>query len=178
MKISIKMASLSFPVVYTQPRTVSAVKRLLFLGVIAGLAVLLLIQLVPYGRDHSNPAVTHAATFSSPKVRQLAADSCNDCHSNLTKWPWYTNVAPASWLVQNDVDGGRSVMNLSEWDKPQPELDEVVKQISGGGMPPLKYRIMPNHSGARLSESEKRALIAGFRQLYSTQPPTIGRKGD
>ena len=152
-------------------------RRLILLGLVAGLAVLLLIQLVPYGRDHSNPPATQAAKFASPQVRQLVADSCNDCHSNLTKWPWYTNVAPASWLVQNDVDGGRKVMNLSEWDKPQPELDEIVEAIREGGMPPLKYKIMPNHSAARLSQSEKDRLIAGFRQLYATQQPTIGRGG-
>jgi hypothetical protein len=153
-------------------------KKIVAWGFLAGGAVLLLIQLVPYGRSHSNPPVTRAARFSSPRARQLVADACNDCHSNLTSWPWYTNVAPASWLVQSDVDEGREVMNLSEWDRPQPELDEIEEAIRGGGMPPLKYRIMPNHAGARLSDSEKQTLIDAFRGLYATQSPTTGDSGD
>ena len=146
-------------------------KRYLAMAVLAGIAVLLVIQLVPYGRDHNNPPVRTAARFASPTANEIVANSCNDCHSNLTKWPWYTNVAPASWLVQNDVDGGRKVMNLSDWNRAQPELGEVVEAIKSGSMPPLKYKVMPNHSKARLSDAEKRQLIAAFQQLYTTQPP-------
>ena len=152
-------------------------KRILRWAVPAGLGLFLLIQLVPYGRDHADPPVTQAAVFKSPAVQQLATDSCSDCHSNLTKWPWYTNVAPASWLVMNDVEGGRKIMNLSEWDKAQPALDEVVEKIQSGEMPPLKYKIMPNHAKARLSDSEKKQLIAGFRQVYADQPPVAIRQG-
>lgn len=152
-------------------------KRYLAWGVLAGLAVLIVGQVVPYGRAHSNPPATQAARFVDPAVRQIVADSCNDCHSNLTKWPWYTSVAPASWLVQSDVEGGRRVMNLSEWNRPQPELDEIVRVIRSGAMPPLKYKVMPNHARARLSASEKQRLVAGFRRLYATQAPPIGRRG-
>ena len=152
-------------------------KRIVLWVVAGGLALFLLIQLVPYGRDHKNPPVTQAAVFKSPAARQLVADSCNDCHSNLTKWPWYTNVAPASWLVMNDVKEGRRTMNLSEWGKPQPALDEVVEKIRSGEMPPLKYKVMPNHAKARLSSSEKQQLIAGFRQVYADQPPVAIRQG-
>ena len=67
----------------------------------------------------SNPPVTQEPKWDSARTRQLAADSCFDCHSNLTKWRWYSNVAPMSWLVQSDVDGGRAALNFSEWDKPQ-----------------------------------------------------------
>ena len=151
-------------------------KRLLIRAVLAGAVLLIVIQVVPYGRDHANPPVLRAATFSDPQVRQMVADSCNDCHSNLTKWPLYTNVAPASWLVQNDVEGGRRVMNLSQWDSPQPELEEIVRVIKSGAMPPLKYRVMPNHSAARLSDAQRSKLADGFRRLYATQPPLIGRR--
>ena len=140
-------------------------------------ALLLVIQLVPYGRDHANPPVTKAAVFHSATVDQIVTDSCADCHSNLTKWPWYTNVAPASWLVMNDVKEGRTRLNLSEWNKPQPPLDEIVEKIQSGEMPPLKYKVMPNHSKARLSSKQKQELIAGFKQLYTTQPPVAIRRG-
>lgn len=152
-------------------------KRLLRRAVLIGIGLLLAIQLVPYGRDHSNPKVTRPAVFRSAAVRQIVADSCSDCHSNLTRWPWYTNVAPVSWLVANDVDGGRNVMNLSRWDQSQPELGDLVEVIQSGEMPPLKYKVMPNHASARLSGAEKAQLIAGFRQLYADQPPTTHGRG-
>ena len=68
-------------------------------------------------------------------------------------------------------------LNLSEWNKPQPPLDEIVEKIQSGEMPPLKYKVMPNHSKARLSSKQKKELIAGFTQLYATQPPTAIRGG-
>ena len=147
-------------------------KKILGFGLLGLVALFLLIQLVPYGRDHTNPPVTKAAVFSDPKARQLVATSCNDCHSNLTKYPWYTNVAPSSWLVQQDIDEGRSKMNLSEWDKPQPALDEVIRQIQPGGeMPPFKYTAMPNHADARLSDADRALLVRAFRELYAKEPP-------
>ena len=147
-------------------------KKIVGFGLLGLVALFLLIQLVPYGRDHTNPPVTKAAVFTDPKARQIVAASCNDCHSNLTKYPWYTNVAPASWLVQQDIDGGREHMNLSEWDKPQPALDEVIRQIKPGGeMPPFKYTAMPNHADARLSDADRAILIKAFRELYAKEPP-------
>jgi hypothetical protein len=95
-----------------------------------------------------------------------------DCHSNATRWPWYTNVAPASLLVVNDVKGGRDHLNLSRWDKPQPDLEEVVRVIDGGGMPPAQYKLI--HGDARLSAAQRRTLIAGFRALYAADPPPAG----
>jgi len=147
-----------------------SLRRLVAIG-LGGLVVLmLLIQLVPYGRDHSNPPVTKAAAFDAA-TRQIVTDTCADCHSNLTRWPWYASVAPASWFVQSDVDGGRKILNFSEWDQPQPALAKLVKVIADGQMPPLKYRVLPNHAKARLSGGEKTRLIAGLRRLYATDPP-------
>ena len=146
-------------------------RTLLKWGALGAVVLLALAQLVPYGRSHANPPVTRAARFPSAAVAKIAADSCGDCHSNLTKWPWYTNVAPVSWLVQSDVDGGREHLNFSEWNKAQPSADAVIRQIKSGEMPPLKYTIMPNHASARLSSADKKQLIDGIRQLYATDPP-------
>jgi hypothetical protein len=128
-------------------------------------ALFLVIQLVPYGRDHTNPPVTRSPKFVGAQTEQIF----NDCHSNLTKWPWYSNVAPVSWLVQSDVDEGRSIMNFSEWDKPQPAIDELVEQINEGSMPPSKYTRI--HSGTKLSDSEKQTLINGLIATYRANPP-------
>ena len=153
-------------------------RKVIGFAVLGLVALFLLIQLVPFGREHSNPPVTRAAVFSDPKARQIVAASCNDCHSNLTRWPWYTKVAPASWLVQHDVDEGRSKMNLSEWDKPQPALDEVIRQIKPGGeMPPWKYTVMPHHADARLSDADRATLVRAFRELYAREPPGAIKAG-
>lgn len=135
------------------------------------LAAFLLLQLVPYGHEHSAPASTKRATLD-PAAAKVAAAACADCHSNATRWPWYTNVAPASLLVVNDVKGGREHMNLSRWDKRQPDLAEVVESIEGGDMPPQQYKLI--HKDARLSAADRRTLIDGFRALYASDPPPGG----
>jgi hypothetical protein len=136
---------------------------------LGALALLALIQLVPYGRAHKDPSPTRQVRFSSAGTQRLFDGACADCHSDHTSWPLYSNVAPVSWLVQRDVDGGRRRMNLSEWDKPQPELRDVERVILGGGMPPLQYKLV--HGKSRLSSAEKRQLAAGFRAIFASRPP-------
>jgi mono/diheme cytochrome c family protein len=140
--------------------------------------VFLVIQVIPYGRDHTNPPVTAEPAWDSPKTRSLAAAACFDCHSNETDRPWYTNVAPMSWLIQHDVDEGRSALNFSEWDRPQ-DAEDVGEVIREGEMPPWTYTIL--HSGARLSDAEKERLIAGLEATFLADPPiedgSHGEKG-
>jgi mono/diheme cytochrome c family protein len=127
-----------------------------------GIAVLLVvIQLVPYGRDHTNPAGGRQITWDSPRTERLMADACMDCHSNQTRWPWYSNVAPVSWLVLQDVEEGRRALNLSTGEA---EVDEMIETIREGSMPPWQYK--PAHPGARLSEKEKQDLIRGLQATF------------
>jgi hypothetical protein len=127
-----------------------------------GLVVLVVaIQFVPYGRDHSNPAAGREIAWDSPRTEQLMTGACMDCHSNLTRWPWYSNVAPVSWLVQHDVDEGRRELNISTGDV---ELEEMIETIREGSMPPLQYK--PTHSGARLSAQERADLIRGLETTF------------
>jgi Haem-binding domain len=127
----------------------------------AGLLVLaVLIQAVPYGRAHTNPPVTAEPKWDSPRTRALAVDACFACHSNQTRWPWYSSVAPISWLAQRDVDEGRSILNFSEWDRPQ-EAGEASEAVSEGSMPPLQFKVL--HPEARLSSAEKQELIRGLQ---------------
>lgn len=139
-----------------------------------GLVVLFgLIQLVPYGRSHSNPPVLAEPRWDSQATRTLAARACFDCHSNLTKWSWYSNVAPVSWLVQADVSGGRGQFNFSEWTKPQDvSVGDVTDAIRGGSMPPWFYTLL--HSNASLSGAEKDALVAGLQATFAASPPRGG----
>ena len=150
-------------------------RSILKLGVLALLGLLVLIQFVPYGRDHTNPAPTKSVRFDSPTTAKLVTTACADCHSYETKWPWYTNVAPASWLVQKDVDDGRGVLNFSTWDKPQPDVGEVVDQVLSGEMPPAQYTVI--HRSASLSTSERRKLADGLRRTYAADTPPPGGGG-
>jgi hypothetical protein len=145
-------------------------KRLFLLVVLAGLAGFALIQAVPYGRAHQNPPVTQEPRWDSPRTRQLTADACFDCHSNLTKWPWYSNVAPISWLVQHDVDSGRDVLNFSEWNRPQNvDLNEIVEVVDEQEMPPRYYSVA--HPASRLSSSERAELANGLQRTLAGSPP-------
>src|SRR5580700_9893839 len=123
------------------------------------LGIGVLIQLVPFGRQHANPAVTQEPAWDSPQTRDLARRACFDCHSNETVWPWYSNVAPVSWLNQRDVNGGRNHLNFTEWDHVQKHAKDVAEQVKEGGMPPWFY--LPMHPAARLTAAEKQALIDG-----------------
>ena len=116
-----------------------------------------LIQFIPYGRNHTNPPATREPRWNSAETRALIRRACFDCHSNETVWPWYSHIAPVSWLVQRDVNGGRSHLNFTEWDRPQQHAKDVAEQVKQGDMPPWFY--LPMHAAARLTSAEKQALI-------------------
>ena len=142
-------------------------------GLVALVALFGLIQLVPYGRDHSNPPVTQEVKWDSARTRDLAVGACYDCHSNLTVWPWYSNVAPMSWLVQKDVDEGRSILNFSEWNLPQDvEPNDIAEVVREGGMPPWQYK--PLHPAGRLSSTEQEELARGLEATLAADPPIAG----
>jgi hypothetical protein len=133
---------------------------LILVGV--GLALFLLIQLIPIGRNHTNPAVVSEPAWDSTATRDLAKRACFDCHSNETTWPWYSNVAPVSWLVYNDVVEGRSKLNFSDWNRGhQQSMGEISEVIQEGEMPPFQYLLM--HPDAKLTDVEKQTLIDGLR---------------
>ena len=128
------------------------------LALVAGLFVAL--QIIPYGRTHSNPPTTVEPKWDSPRTRELAVRACFDCHSNETKWPWYANVAPFSWAVQFDVDSAREVVNYSEWDRPYALGHYSGQRTLDGNMPPYKY--MMAHPEANLTPAEREELARGL----------------
>lgn len=128
------------------------------LGVIVG--IFLLLQLVPYGRTHSNPPTIVEPAWDSPRTRELAVRACFDCHSNHTRWPWYANLAPFSWAVQLDVEAARSVINFSEWNRRYELARYAGRRTSTGMMPPQKYRLA--HPEADLTPEERMELARGL----------------
>ncbi len=133
-------------------------------------ALVLGIQLVPYGRNHANPPVRQEPQWDRPETRQLAQRACFDCHSNETKWPWYASVAPVSWFTQRHVDKGRLKLNLSEWDLTQKEARDAVKIVQKGEMPLRSYTLA--HPQARLQPAEQQLLMAGLKATLQDQSGT------
>ena len=130
-------------------------KKIILIVIIAGLVLFGLIQLIPI--DRSNPSMTSEPKWSSPEARALVKQNCFQCHSNETEWPWYSYIAPASWLIKFDVVEGRNKFNFSEWDTNPGELNEMVRVINRGSMPPLQYTMF--HPESRLDALKKQALI-------------------
>jgi len=127
-------------------------------------ALFILIQLVPYGRDHANPPRTREPKWDSPATREIFMRVCKDCHSNETDWPSYSNIAPLSWLAQYDVDEGRSEFNVSEWGRAKSKGDEAASEVREGDMPPWYY--LPTHPEARLTKAEREEFVRGLVQTF------------
>lgn len=116
--------------------------------------------------ERTNPPVESKMTFEaasnlSPETVTILRRSCADCHSNSTNWPWYSHVAPVSWLVADDVKEGRRHLNLSQWgrlskEEAQAKQEEICDEVRAGEMPLWIYTLM--HKEARLSQSDKDIL--------------------
>lgn len=124
----------------------------------------LLMQFVRPAR--TNPVTDESIAYRAhlqvtPEVEAILKRACLDCHSNETVWPWYSNIAPVSWLVVHDVNEAREHMNLSEWgrydaDKRADLLEEMCEEVEKGSMPLKNYVLA--HSEAELSAADIRAL--------------------
>ena len=139
-------------------------RRLLLAGAIARGRRSLAIQLIPYGRDHTNPPVTGEPAWDSAATRETAVKACFDCHSNETVWPWYSNIAPFSWRLQNHVDEGSAKLNFSEWGTGEQEVEHIVGVVREGEMPPWDY--LPLHPEARLSDAETSTFLDGLTRTF------------
>lgn len=136
-----------------------------FLGVvmIATLGTFLVIQVVPYGKSHSNPPVTGEPQWANTETRDLMVRACFGCHSNQVVYPAYASVAPISWVVQSHVDEGRNRVNYSEFDKHPRAAHDTLRVIENGSMPPSYYTMFGRHPEAKLTASELQTLIAGIK---------------
>jgi hypothetical protein len=127
-----------------------------------GIPVALLVaQLIPI--DRSNPPVQTLVPVSAD-LEGVLRRSCFDCHSNESVWPWYSRVAPVSWLLKHDVGEGREHVNYSEWNQYSAEqrakmIHESWEEVESDEMPPWIYLLM--HRDARLSDADKE-LIRGW----------------
>lgn len=124
-----------------------------------GLAVAFVaIQFVPVPAKENPPII--ADFDEAPEVEEILRRACYDCHSNEVRWPWYSSIAPASWLVGSDVVEGREAYNFSDWpadeDDRQFNREAALEQVVDGEMPPWFY--LPMHPEAKLSEQDLATL--------------------
>ncbi|MCI5081733.1 MAG: heme-binding domain-containing protein [Saprospiraceae bacterium] len=145
----------------------SVLTKRILLGVAA---VLVIIQF--FGIDKTNPPVEASQDFLSianppAEIASLIKSSCYDCHSHQTKYPWYTNVAPVSWMIGHHIEEGREHLNFSKWGtypakKRAHKIEECYEEVEEGEMPMKGYVIL--HSEAKMSKEQKEQLIAWFKQ--------------
>ncbi len=128
-------------------------------GAAVVIAAAALLQLMPTKRD--NPPV-RTEVVAPADVKAILERACYDCHSNRTTWPWYSRVAPVSWLVASDVHKGRKEVNFTDWpafdqDAQDRILKHMVKQVRTRAMPLPIYLTM--HPKAQLSAADRQKLI-------------------
>jgi hypothetical protein len=151
---------------------------LIILGVLVGIVIIL--QLIPWGNmipllAVSNPPVQTEIQWNSVTTEQLVRNTCYDCHSNETVWPWYSTIVPVSWLVAGDVNEGRQHLNFSTTTADQINPAELIEQIQSGEMPPKSYKA--RHPSANLTDAQNADLIAGIQASLHGQGESGGEGG-
>jgi hypothetical protein len=142
-------------------------------------AVLVLLQFTNPAR--TNPPVKNSfpVTNAPPQVAVMLRASCYDCHSHETRWPWYSHIAPVSWLVVSDVNDGREHLNLSDWPVDDParaakKLENMSEKIGYGEMPLKKYTMI--HADARLTDGQRKELTDWLdAEAARLKSPTTGK---
>lgn len=124
---------------------------------------LLLVQLVPYGRDRTQPAITGEPAWANDRTRALMVRACYGCHSSEVEYPSYASIAPISWMVQSHIDEGRSKVNYSRFVTDPADADETIEVIIDGEMPPGYYTRFGRHPEADLTPTELQERIDGLR---------------
>ncbi len=126
------------------------------------------IQFVPYGKNHTNPPIISEPQWDSPRTKELFNNACANCHSHQTTYPWYSDVAPISWLLQRDIDEGREHFNVSAWGaQKKNEGKDAAKEVREGEMPPWFY--LPTHPEAKLTDMQKQDLISGLVKTFGKE---------
>lgn len=142
------------------------IRKALQYGIGALVVALIAAQFVQPERTNppADPAASFEAVAKPPhEVAAVIGRACRDCHSNQTVWPWYSRVAPVSWLVARDVKEGRAKLNFSQWNIYSPEMTrikmgEVCDEVKKGGMPPIYY--LPLHPETKVAPAEVSAVCA------------------
>ncbi|WP_313269935.1 heme-binding domain-containing protein [Epilithonimonas vandammei] len=135
------------------------------------LMVFIIIQFFPI--DKTNPITNEGMDFLKIKntpepIAKLIRNSCYDCHSNETKYPFYSNLQPVAWLLKNHIDEGRKELNFSTFATYEPKrqahkLEEAAEYVEQKNMPLESYTL--GHSDAKLSDEQRKQLVNYFRMV-------------
>jgi hypothetical protein len=131
-------------------------------------ALLIIIVVIQFIRPEKNKAATISANdisrhYAVPEnVEKILSRACNDCHSNNTLYPWYSNIQPVGWWLANHVKDGKNQLNFSEFASYEPKgqhhkLEEVIEEVKENHMPLDSYLWI--HDEAKLSHSDKETLL-------------------
>lgn len=150
----------------------SALVALLALGMATLAAQLVTVE--PSSEVAPISPATNGYIAAPAQIEALLARACYDCHSNQTRWPWYSRIAPVSWLIERDVSLGREELNFSEWGSYYPQtlrrkLQWMGRVLREGSMPPWTYRLM--HPRARLTQAERAMLGRWIESGLSAPAP-------
>jgi hypothetical protein len=144
--------------------------------------VLIVIQFIRPEKNLSDDLTYDISTqYEVPdEIHQMLKVSCNDCHSNKTKYPWYSNVQPVAWWLNHHVKDGKKHLNFSEFTKrpiavQNHKFEEVVEMVEAHEMPLPSYTNFGLHSEANLNEQQRTMITdwakAQMAQLKNTYPP-------
>lgn len=153
-------------------------KKIIYRILLGLLIVFIAIQFIAV--EKTNPPVTGELNFPK-EIKSVMQRSCYDCHSNETVWPWYSHIAPVSWLVSKDVVKGRDELNFSEWDKYSDKrrakkIKEIWEEIEKGEMPMSIY--IPLHPDAVLTAEDKELIKKWVNDFNAPANPVINNQMD
>jgi hypothetical protein len=141
-------------------------KLLIAAGALVGVA-----QVVRF--PHTNPPV-HGDLVAPVAIKDLLRGACYDCHSNETQWPWYSNLAPASWLVHHEVEDGRQRLNFSDWaeyaadaETAVQKLTQISQLVASQDMAPWYYRLL--RPRGRLSAAQREGVVGWAERAAGEQ---------
>jgi len=135
------------------------------------LVAFIIIQFFPI--DKTNPATNEGMDFLKIKntpepIAKIIRNSCYDCHSNETKYPFYSNIQPVAWLLKNHIDEGRKELNFSTFATYEPKrqahkLEEATEYVEQKKMPLESYTL--GHQDAKLTDEQRKQLADYFRKV-------------
>jgi hypothetical protein len=134
--------------------------KILRISLIVLVVIIIALQFVPIKVPENSPVTENdliAGGYASEGIQKILKTSCYDCHSNQVQFPWYSRVAPVSWLLANDIEEGRRNLNFSEWKKYSKrnmigKLEDIQDEVTSGAMPLGKYTLI--HRDAKLSKEQ------------------------
>lgn len=138
------------------------------------LIILVVIQFIRPAKNQSTEVTTnhiYNVYATNENVKTILDKACNDCHSNNTKYPWYANIQPVAWWLNDHIEDGKKHLNFSEYGaynlrRQYHKMEEVIDEVKEGEMPLSSYTIV--HTNAKLTAEEKATLTGWAQSIMDT----------